>query len=858
MSTSTLVKPLLHNSVADSVFKEITSRTGRYYYFLGTVIDWVDPANPPLPVDSVEYERDVRRNIVIVKEILPGDVAYVVNRIDWVANAVYDMYDDAYSNQLVGVNLISGGTNYSANANVTISGGGGAGATAVALVSNGSVSSIVVTNKGDGYITAPNVVISDAFGIGAVAQGKLNFAASGAFKLQDSRFYVVTDDFNIYKCLDNNNNANSIIKPVDVAPEPFLTADGYKWKYLGSVPIALRNKFLTPTQVPITTALTDQFYSAGEIRNVGVFNTGNNYTYASIVVQGDGYLPDEPYLVVNYVIPATAVGNPYTYANVIIDPPILSSTLWTPSNTFTAGQFIRFENNYYQVIRGGQTDTFGPVHTQGMADNGTTILKFKGTGITANAVISSGNIIGLSNLVGMVRDIVITNNGSGYNSTPSITISGGSGSNAAATATLIGNSLLRISILNSGKGYTTAPTITIGTSWTQNTTYTVNSQVYNGPRLYTVSTGGTSNTTAPSHSSGTQVLGTAAFTFVGTAATAYARLKYGSGYLRTPNVTITGDGSNAAVIFQSEKTEAEIYPYIEDGKITNVNIEKGGIGYTNATLTVIGDGTTNADIRASFTTGDLDSLQSSSELLTVSGAIHAIQVTSGGYGYTTANVSISGNGSGATANATIINGRVAKINVITEGSGYTSANVTITGTGAGAQGRVIFAPYGGHGKDIISELYARSLAFYTTINQEKNQGFIVTNDYRQFGIIKEIREYNGSKYFSGLTGSGCWLLSGTVNTSLFDEDVVATRTTDGARFAIVSTSPTGLLAISLDDRVPAVGNSLQVSTGNSFIITGVVKPDVDKYSGELLYVDNRLAFSTTEDQAVSLKTVFKY
>jgi hypothetical protein len=33
---------------------------------------------------------------------------------------------------------------------------------------------------------------------------------------------------------------------------------------------------------------------------------------------------------------------------------------------------------------------------------------------------------------------------------------------------------------------------------------------------------------------------------------------------------------------------------------------------------------------------------------------------------------------------------------------------------------------------------------------------------------------------------------------------------------------------------------------------------VDKYSGELLYIDNRRAFTTTEDQSVSIKTVFKY
>src|SRR5210317_155840 len=38
-------------------------------------------------------------------------------------------------------------------------------------------------------------------------------ANSGATNLWDATFYVVTDDFNVYKCLDNNSNATSTVKP---------------------------------------------------------------------------------------------------------------------------------------------------------------------------------------------------------------------------------------------------------------------------------------------------------------------------------------------------------------------------------------------------------------------------------------------------------------------------------------------------------------------------------------------------------------------------------------------------------------------------------------------------------------------
>ena len=38
-------------------------------------------------------------------------------------------------------------------------------------------------------------------------------ANSGATTLFDSNFYVMTDDFNVYKCLDNNGDSASTVKP---------------------------------------------------------------------------------------------------------------------------------------------------------------------------------------------------------------------------------------------------------------------------------------------------------------------------------------------------------------------------------------------------------------------------------------------------------------------------------------------------------------------------------------------------------------------------------------------------------------------------------------------------------------------
>lgn len=61
----------------------------------------------------------------------------------------------------------------------------------------------------------------------------------------------------------------------------------------------------------------------------------------------------------------------------------------------------------------------------------------------------------------------------------------------------------------------------------------------------------------------------------------------------------------------------------------------------------------------------------------------------GGSGYTTASVSISGDGSGAAGTATISAGKVTKVTVTAAGSGYTSATAAISGDGTGATAKVL-------------------------------------------------------------------------------------------------------------------------------------------------------------------------
>ncbi len=861
MAINTSLRVPLYTSVAEAVYKEITTFSGRYFYFLGKTLEWYDELTPPRPNDSIDYEIDTRKNIIITKQINPGDVAFVIDRVDWTSGTVYDMYDDRYGDDIIGVNLTAGGSGYSGNTTVTFSGGGYTiPAVANATIVDGVITGINMIYTGAGYNTLPTVSITDpdASGNGAAGVAVSSAAYSGARTLEDANFYVITDDFNIYKCLDNNNNSSSTVKPADVRVSPFTLSDGYKWKFMGFVPPGLRNRFLSNDYVPVITALNRNFYSQGEIKDVTVFNTGTGYTSASILVDGDGYLESNPVYILSAVV--AAQGNGYTTANVTIAPPVSYSGSWANNTIVYNGTRLEHENNVYEVIIPGTTGLSGPIHTVGIGQNGTCSLKYLGTVATGNATISSGNISAVT-LDGVVGEITVTDSGSGYTAIPQITISGGGGSNARAYGTVTNGFLTSIVMADIGKGYTSAPTVTVGKQWAANAAANVSEQLFFSDRLYTVTLGSGNaytqlGSTGPIHTTGNALSGNATLTYAGNAATATAVLRYGFGYSAAPNVTIGGDGANAEVNLTVEKSEAILVPILKDGLITGVQIKNGGVDYTSATLTVVGDGA-NAKLTASFSEGDLLSLQATNELLTVPGTIDAIKVVSSGFGYSSANVTITGDGTGATATATIVSGEITKIDVVNPGKNYTSATVTITGDGDGAQGRPILPPARGHGKDPVSELNCRSLSLFTSITGEKNQGFTVSNDYRQFGIIKDISDWDDTKFYSQAVGSACWVLSASsVNTTNVTNDTILISGRS-ARYLVVGSTSTSVLVVSVDGVDPVVGDTMLLDETLEFTVSGVTEPDVDKYSGKLLYIDNRQAFTTT-DQAVSIRTVFKY
>ena len=105
------------------------------------------------------------------------------------------------------------------------------------------------------------------------------------------------------------------------------------------------------------------------------------------------------------------------------------------------------------------------LNNDGSGFTGTPIIGFSTSpsglsGSTATAVAITSTRANVTS----IESILITNAGFGYTEAPTITISGGGGTGAAATCSIntASNSIVRFTITQTGVGYGTAPTVTIG------------------------------------------------------------------------------------------------------------------------------------------------------------------------------------------------------------------------------------------------------------------------------------------------------------------------------------------------------------------------------------------------------------
>ena len=122
----------------------------------------------------------------------------------------------------------------------------------------------------------------------------------------------------------------------------------------------------------------------------------------------------------------------------------------------------------------------------------------------------------------------------------------------------------------------------------------------------------------------------------------------------------------------------------------------------------------------------------------VDGAIYNLKITTGGTGYTSIpTVTIVGDGSSATATATLTGGVITGITMTNVGTGYTHATVALsTAGGSGGAVRPVIGPVGGYGKNPTNDLRSHYVTVNKAFTGDESSTIPDSNDFRQLSLIK--------------------------------------------------------------------------------------------------------------------------
>jgi hypothetical protein len=285
------------------------------------------------------------------------------------------------------------------------------------------------------------------------------------------------------------------------------------------------------------------------------------------------------------------------------------------------------------------------------------------------------------------------------------------------------------------------------------------------------------------------------------------------------------------------------------------------------------------------------------------------------------NIPINGDGSDAKVTI-VVDGdsKVSSVTVSDGGSGYTYGTVDLVAGGVPTATitpsfDVIIPPDGGHGADIYRELGAYQVLLHSRIeNSDQNTVFTTGNQIARIGLVRNPKNIDSDSNLTADKASGIYALRLTgigYSTAVFLPDTQVRQTigigstavgrvvsydkitgvlkywqdkslvgfnTDGSR----TSSSTYGFKLNKFTSSPASGGSLIIDGGSvtlgidtsfsgiSTVINsrtyylgqvftnGVSKPDVKKYSGDIIYIDNRPSITRSINQREDIKVVLQF
>jgi hypothetical protein len=274
----------------------------------------------------------------------------------------------------------------------------------------------------------------------------------------------------------------------------------------------------------------------------------------------------------------------------------------------------------------------------------------------------------------------------------------------------------------------------------------------------------------------------------------------------------------------------------------------------------------------------------------VDGALQRVRVVAAGSGYTasttTANITIRGDGSSGVATVvTNGSGGVSSVSITTAGSGYTTAyianedipgfdnaNQAADGTNASANIEFIIQPKNGHGADPVEELGGNYIILNSRLEYSEGSGdFPTDNDFRQIGVVVNPTDSGGNTLCSAttrtaykkMTFQSSGFAAPTVDTIIRNASTEVVGTAVGVVVSVDSTNriisylpypneSNNYVAFANGNTVYSATNTNHGTLNSSSAITA---EEVQRYSGDIIYLENRQAVSRASDQIEDIKLI---
>lgn len=280
-------------------------------------------------------------------------------------------------------------------------------------------------------------------------------------------------------------------------------------------------------------------------------------------------------------------------------------------------------------------------------------------------------------------------------------------------------------------------------------------------------------------------------------------------------------------------------------------------------------------------------------------------------------VPILGNGTGGTVSVSISGGEVKSVEIQNGGTGYTRGLIRfdsqtvadLAGGGSGAEFEVIIPPKGGHGADVYRELGSYRVMMYSKYDNETD--YITGNTFSRVGVVKNPVEFTGTDLYTGQTATALGALKlkssvggGTTAATTYTVNSQISQTVAVGQTAIgyvaswnpntgvlryyqpvgfVTSTYAGTAGNRLFDFAGTENASVQGAASgsplvpdidmdnvSSLIVSGSVvqlgqtfndgkaNPEIKRYSGEIIYIDNRAPITRSASQKEEVKVVVEF